>query len=87
MIYIRPPIPVTPGTAVKASGASQAVQEQLLTPSKLNPSSSAEALVFEQNLERRKHKDRRNESKDPLLETRVSKDRRRSDKRSISILV
>jgi hypothetical protein len=89
MIYIRPPIPVASGTAVKASGASLPVQEQPLAPDELVPGepSVASSSAVNKYLERRKHKDRRSESKDALLETRGSKGRRRSDKPSISILV
>jgi hypothetical protein len=83
MIYIRPPVPVTHGTSVKASDvkASEASLPALAS------SPPPKEPILGRSTERRKHKDRRNDSTAPLLETRVNKDRRRSDKPSISILV
>jgi hypothetical protein len=81
MIYIRPPVPVTPKSVVKPVSGSELVQEQVTA------NLAEVSVVVSEAQDRRKQKDRRNESKDPLLETRVNRERRRSDKASISIIV
>jgi len=86
MVYIRPPVRVSPTVTLKPIGSNEPVQEQHLEPAK-----PTEAPVIPQpNVERRKRHDRRDRGKkaaDPLLETRTSKDRRKSNKPTISITV
>lgn len=83
MLYLRPTSRVPPATAVKPIGSNEPVQEQNLAP---NKPADAPFLVAP-HVERRKHRDRRNASKNTLLETRASKDRRKTTKPSISITI
>ena len=86
MVYIRPPTNIPLATAVKPIGNNQPVREEELASRK-----PAEApLIPAPDVERRKRRDRRDrgkKSQDPLLETRTRKDRRKSNKPTISITV
>ena len=84
MFYIRPPARIMPSTAVKPIGTNDdSVKEEELAVSKPE---DAPFIPTPAN-ERRKRRDRRNASRDALLETRSRKDRRKSDIPSISITV
>ena len=83
MLYIRPTSPIAPTVAIKPIGSSEPVQEQHLTPNK----ATATPFYPAPNTERRKRRDRRNEAKKTILETRANKDRRKANKPSISITI
>lgn len=86
MFYIRPPSRIAIPVAVKPIGTHESVQEEDLAVSKTN---DAPPLTVPM-VERRKHRDRRKGSRDPLLETRTTKgkDRRQAASTpSISITV
>lgn len=86
MFYIRPPSRIAIPAAVKPIGTHDSVQEEDLAISKVK---DAPPLAVPM-VERRKHRDRRKGSRDPLLETRTNKgkDRRQSGTTpSISITV
>lgn len=86
MVYIRPPARIPPAVTLKPIGSNEPVQEQHLEPAK--PTEAP--LTPAPSTERRKRHDRRDRGKkssDPLLETRTSNDRRKSNKPTISITV
>lgn len=86
MVYIRPPVRVPPTVTLKPIGSNEPVQEQHSQPAKPTEAPLAQTP----NAERRKRHDRRDRGKkksDPLLETRTSNDRRKSNKPTISIIV
>ncbi len=90
MVYIRPPARILPATAIKPIGTNEPVQPQDMAVSK--PTTET-ALTPAPDAERRKQRDRRDRRdrdkkvRDPLLETRDSKDRRQAAKPSISVTV
>jgi len=84
MFYIRPPSRIATPAAVKPIGTHDSVKEEDLAVSRASADAPQLNIPV---VERRKQRDRRNESKDALLETRTRKDRRKSGTPSISITV
>lgn len=84
MFYIRPPSRIAIPAAVKPIGTHESVKEDDLAVSKASADAPQLNIPV---VERRKQRDRRNGSRDSLLETRSSKDRRKSGTPSISITV
>lgn len=82
MVYIRPSAPVTMPTTVKpvAGSSHEPEQHSLASDTVVN-----EFLITPAK-DRRKQ-DRRQQRKDALLETRAGRDRRKSNKTTISISV
>lgn len=85
MVYIRPSTRIPPNSLIKPTAATEPVQAQEKDLAVNLP--AEESFVFTTNNDRRKRRERRKESRTPLLETRVGKDRRKSDVPSISISV
>ncbi|MET0357376.1 MAG: hypothetical protein ABW044_11390 [Cellvibrio sp.] len=74
MVYIRPSAPVATPTAVKPTGEVPAVNRE----HPLAADAPVDEFVLTPQTDRRKQKDRRQQRKDALFETRAKRDRRKS---------
>jgi hypothetical protein len=74
MVYIRPSSPVLTPTTVKPTGEAPAINRE----HPLAADAPVDEFVLTPQTERRKQKDRREQRKDALFETRAKRDRRKS---------
>ncbi|RYY76573.1 MAG: hypothetical protein EOO52_03455 [Gammaproteobacteria bacterium] len=82
MVYIRPSTPVVTPTSVKPAGEVPAINRE----HPLAADAPVDEFVLTPQTERRKQKDRREQRKDALFETRAKRDRRKSSS-SISLTI
>jgi len=82
MVYIRPSTPVVTPTAVKPTGDVPPVNRE----HPLAADAPVDEYVVTPQTDRRKQKDRREQRKDALFETRAKRDRRKSGS-SISLSI
>lgn len=82
MVYIRPSSPVVTPSVVKPTGEAPPINRE----HPLAADAPVDEYVVTPQTERRKNKDRRQQRKDALYETRAKRDRRKSSS-SISVSI